>query len=542
MTKIAFLFLLVGNPIKSNEWKKFFQNANPSRFSIYAHCSNHKHITDPFFKSHLIKNKIPTKWGDISLVKAMFLLLKEAFKDKNNTHFQFISDSCVPLFPFHFIFNELTRLNKSFIEYIPDQKRNINPLNNILKKNLPNYRQSQWMTLIRSHVEFFLSNEKIEYFAGVEIPDESYFINMLMAYKPEEEENIVGQSLTYVNWKCELPRPKVFNELGDEYLVNSLSGGYLFLRKVSLDCKTEFMLPKVDLLEYLKQYKNEKCVLAPIGGWAGDAFITLSTLEVFKNLELNYKIYMGDNDVFYKNAVLFVCGSGNLVNYYNSVSLSLLRWDGMNIFRKIVILPSTINSHYDVLNSMCSEVEILCRERVSYHLLKNNVENKKILLTDDISFYFDIEKWKNKTPYLNHLVSIRNDSEKTDIPSELLPPFTNNNDIAENYLGKCKNYQEITKACFHFLDTISKYKVIYTNRLHIAIAATRMKRKVIFFNNSYFKNIAVYQNSLYLYDNIFMCYPYKLLNYKPYISIKEKNTNKNIFTKNNIQNNQILLL
>lgn len=516
MVKIAFLFLLTGNPNKPREWKLFFNKANKKKYSLLIHSSNPDNITIPFFKRHLIKTIIPTKWGDISLVKVMLLLLEEASKDKSITHFHFLSDACVPLFPLHYIFHEITRNNCSFIEYVPDTSRKLKgPCKKIINNNTL-YRQSQWMTLNRKHVEFFLSNNLTELFSCCEIPDELYFINTLLSIKPQEKKNIINQSLTYVFWKCELPRPKHFSDYSDKFILDSLPKGYLFLRKVNKDCKTKFFLPKVDLLKYLSQYKKDKCIFAPIGGWAGDSFITMSAHQIFKDVGLNYKIYNDSNNEFNKDSILFVCGSGNMVNYYESVNLSLLRWKNKIPFKKMVILPSTINSHFDVLNKLPDNTDIFLREKTSYHLVKRNVPNKNILLSDDIAFFFNIDKWEKNKPIMNNLVSLRRDCEKIDIPNYLLPPIYKNNDIAERFLGKCKNVKETNDACNDFLDTISKYKTVYTNRLHTAIAAAKMKRKVYFFPNSYYKNISVYQNSLYKYNNLYMYYPYKLTGFDIY--------------------------
>lgn len=49
-----------------------------------------------------------------------------------------------------------------------------------------------------------------------------------------------------------------------------------------------------------------------------------------------------------------------------------------------------------------------------------------------------------------------------------------------------------------FLEAISKFDTIHTNRLHVGIAAAMMWRRVHFYANSYFKNQAVYEASLRL--------------------------------------------
>lgn len=498
MPKIAFLFLLVRNPNKIDEWIKFFKNANKKHFSIYVHCSFPNNITEPIFVKNLIKNIIPTRWGDISLVKAMINLLREAYKDPEITHFHFVSDSCVPLYPFCDTYNMMTKSNKSNIEYIIDNERD-----NERDIRFNNYRQSQWITLIRKHVEFFLSNDYTNMFIKCEIPDESYFINTLLYIKPNEKDRIIPESLTYVCWNCDVPRPKTYKTIDDNTISDVYSGNCLFMRKIDTLCPMKFIVYKSNLINYLEQYKNDKCVFAPVGGWAGDAFITISAHNLFKKVGLNYEIYDSKKKYsYYKDCVFMVCGSGNLVNYYDSLSKSLSHWNETISFKKMIILPSTINAHFDVLNKLPDNTDIICRERISYHLVKNNVLKKKVLLSDDLAFYFDITEWKNKEPIYNNLISIRRDDESAYISfNDMLPNGYINNDIAEEFLGKCKNFKETNDACYKFLETISKYKTVYTNRLHTAIAAILIGRSVYVFPNSYYKNRGVYKTSMYTYKN-----------------------------------------
>jgi exopolysaccharide biosynthesis predicted pyruvyltransferase EpsI len=47
-----------------------------------------------------------------------------------------------------------------------------------------------------------------------------------------------------------------------------------------------------------------------------------------------------------------------------------------------------------------------------------------------------------------------------------------------------------------------KYKKIDTDRLHVAIGATLLEKKVTLFPNSYYKNKAVYDYSLRKFPNI----------------------------------------
>ena len=43
---------------------------------------------------------------------------------------------------------------------------------------------------------------------------------------------------------------------------------------------------------------------------------------------------------------------------------------------------------------------------------------------------------------------------------------------------------------------VGKYKVVHTNRLHIAVAGTLLGRDVRLYGNDYFKNRAIYESSI----------------------------------------------
>jgi O-antigen/teichoic acid export membrane protein len=50
---------------------------------------------------HIIQHPVATAWGDWSLVEASFLLMKAAMGDAEVTHFQLLSEACLPVRPIH---------------------------------------------------------------------------------------------------------------------------------------------------------------------------------------------------------------------------------------------------------------------------------------------------------------------------------------------------------------------------------------------------------------------------------------------------------
>lgn len=55
-------------------------------------------------------------WGDISMVDAERRLIRAALLDPLNLFFVLASDSCIPLWPFPYVFNYLATSPLSFVE------------------------------------------------------------------------------------------------------------------------------------------------------------------------------------------------------------------------------------------------------------------------------------------------------------------------------------------------------------------------------------------------------------------------------------------
>lgn len=166
--RIALLFLVVGNVELPKLWSYWFNEArkwskneylarrgayaNTSLslsegeiplFSVYAHVSGNS--STPLLEE-LQNGLVPlvdSRWG--SLMWVQHQLLHSAMKDKRNTAFMFISDSTVPVKPFHFIYEEFNRNPRSRF-FFPNV-------------NLPIIRKhDQWVVLNRPHALILLKH------------------------------------------------------------------------------------------------------------------------------------------------------------------------------------------------------------------------------------------------------------------------------------------------------------------------------------------------------------------------------------------------
>ena len=150
MKKIAFLFLIYDEINNERLWHNFFRKIDDDKFSIFIHWKYEKKLE--YFDQFRLRNPIPTEYADLSLVKAQNLLLREALKDEKNERFIFVSNACVPLKSFHYIYKSLFSSNKcnfniSRNEHVFERNRGENIAKTFGRANVK--KASQWSTLTR---------------------------------------------------------------------------------------------------------------------------------------------------------------------------------------------------------------------------------------------------------------------------------------------------------------------------------------------------------------------------------------------------------
>jgi hypothetical protein len=59
---------------------------------------------------------VQVEWGEASMLQAERLLLEEALRDPLNQRFILLSDSCVPLYSFRYIYDYVMFCQKSFVD------------------------------------------------------------------------------------------------------------------------------------------------------------------------------------------------------------------------------------------------------------------------------------------------------------------------------------------------------------------------------------------------------------------------------------------
>jgi len=240
--KIALCFLTYGNLSQPGLWKEFIDN---TLYSVYIHNKFEFTDTQYGFDKYCLKNRIQTKWGKISLVKASLLLFDKAFNDLDNKFFILLSDKCIPIKSFSYIYNDIFTKQLSqiscFNQNIERKYNNIDPMyfNEY-------YKQSQWCLFNRNDIEFLLKNDISDTVFGNNslCPDEHYFINIFKKYN----RSFINSYITHSKWKegsC-----LTYKTLS----MNDIPKNSYFLRKIDSSC----ILPQelYDLIKFSNSNKD----------------------------------------------------------------------------------------------------------------------------------------------------------------------------------------------------------------------------------------------------------------------------------------------
>ncbi|KAF5748074.1 hypothetical protein HS088_TW04G00023 [Tripterygium wilfordii] len=218
--KIAFMFLTPGTLPFEKLWDKFF-HGHEDRFSVYVHASREKpvHVSRNFVGRDIHSDKVA--WGKISMVDAEKRLLAHALLDPDNQQFVLLSDSCVPLHNFDYVYNYLMFTNVSFIDCFEDPGPHGNGrysehmMPEVEKKYFR--KASQWFSMKRQHAIIVMADSlyyrKFKLFCKPNMDgrncyaDEHYLPTLFRMIDPV---GIANWSVTHVDWSEGKWHPKAY--------------------------------------------------------------------------------------------------------------------------------------------------------------------------------------------------------------------------------------------------------------------------------------------------------------------------------------------
>ncbi|XP_062178628.1 glycosyltransferase BC10-like isoform X1 [Phragmites australis] len=225
--KIAFMFLTPSSLPFEKLWEKFFMG-HEDRYTIYVHASRDRPIhTSPIFTGRDIRSE-KVIWGTISMVDAEKRLLAHALHDSENQHFVLLSESCVPLHNFDYIYSYLMETNVSFVDCFDDPgphgagRYSEHMLPEIVKRDWR--KGAQWFTVKRQHAVLILADAlyygKFKHYCkpGNEwhncYSDEHYLPTLFNMADPT---GIANWSVTHVDWSEGKWHPKAYRAVDTSF-------------------------------------------------------------------------------------------------------------------------------------------------------------------------------------------------------------------------------------------------------------------------------------------------------------------------------------
>ena len=242
MKKIALCFLTYGNLSQPQLWSRII-NENKDKLNVYIHNKNNFIDMEYNLERFCIKNKEEkTAWGHISLVRATLKLFEEAYKNEENEFFILLSDKCIPLYNFEYIYNEIFSINQNILHGMKggshDRYDFLYDKEFISREHMQ--KHSQWIVLNRKTTSFFLETDYTSKFGEKsKCPDEHYFLTIMNKFKIP----FSNRRKTYDNFKENSDDikirqfPKTYDIITNEMIYNIVYQKKLFfMRKVSDKC------------------------------------------------------------------------------------------------------------------------------------------------------------------------------------------------------------------------------------------------------------------------------------------------------------------
>jgi hypothetical protein len=198
--KIAFLFLTRDNLRCPDIWNEFFKG-NEDRYTIYCHPKNPDNVSDTLLKNNIIPERIETCWGCIGIVRAFLALFANALKDSSNVKFITVSEACVPISSFEYIYKELMFTNNSQIDI---HTNNFERYDKIINPKFPkdDFIKASCLGIVlnRFHAQLIVDNDETDNWVDFYVPDEHYICNMLQVLDSNFANNCDVRKITFDVW------------------------------------------------------------------------------------------------------------------------------------------------------------------------------------------------------------------------------------------------------------------------------------------------------------------------------------------------------
>jgi hypothetical protein len=263
VAKIAFCFLLYDTLEHRCIWEHFFCQADPLKYSLYAHFKTVNSKSPKWLTNHKV-GSVVTGWCGEGLVNAFSKMLTKGLEDPDNKYFCLISGTDVPLYKFAKTYEIITGFKKSRLQYSPPgnifetdntllsghQWVILKPKEAKIYKRLSDPNDMEAQNFIKELRKQYLDNgvkitkgnvkkihENYGWIGGC--PDEVYPINWFVnVYKNKINKHLDNKMTTYTHWDFEKDNdhPTILDLKKTMKIKNKiLKTGAIFARKFEND-------------------------------------------------------------------------------------------------------------------------------------------------------------------------------------------------------------------------------------------------------------------------------------------------------------------
>lgn len=239
------------------------------------------------------------------------------------------------------------------------------------------------------------------------------------------------------------------------------------------------------LIDRLTKLRNQHVFYFPNTGNGGDGFIAYATMWLLRALKIDFTC-LEPNSIAPTGSHLLFGGGGNLVEgkYKTLYDTIVANADG----NKGIILPHTIKGYSSLFE--IDNFEIFLRDPVSYKAVE---KNSRTFLAHDMTFYLPKDHFQSFWQSGDGVFyCFREDEERdTDLWVD------GNQDISLSWNGSWWTNERLCRASTEAMaSSLSPYATVATDRLHIAILASFLGKRVYMTANNYYKNEAIYHHSI----------------------------------------------
>lgn len=236
----------------------------------------------------------------------------------------------------------------------------------------------------------------------------------------------------------------------------------------------------------LEEKLKSECGRGPVyyfanrGNW-GDGLIRYGTLKFFQDINLHYKEIKSATKKdwllpFLTGGTAIYGGGGGWCKAWNLSERPVRK---LSRRFRVIVLPSSYELSYSIPGAV-----FFCRD-----LFESKQHVTDAIFCHDMAFY--IGKQSLRTVRGNGKGYLFREDKESLLDETRIP--RGNNDLSM----KGNQFSDISP----FLEEINRFAEVYTDRLHVAIAACLLEKEVHLYPNVYFKNKAVYLSSMKEYFN-----------------------------------------